>query len=464
MKKSKIISGAVAAFLAITFVGSLATASMENQSQNLISCGDETEVSTTSEETVSKAVPSVAEEGENLDIVDELPANSDGTPKEATIEGVSDEALITELPDASTYTVSPVAANAPMNPPKITTVLQPLKSGWNDQLSVWNNLKRSASYGRVVTDDAYTIVCRNVEAEMGADYCLEALKAQAITAYSFIKYQKKPPSLPLADNVSDIVKYAVSCVSGYAVMYDGYYAQTVYGASCSGVTASAKEIWGAYIPYLISLPCQVDAIYNKADYGNSTYYKSAEIARYVKAYTGITLTGDPNTWFELIRSPAGYVSYVGIGGKGYVTGENFRMRVMDYQIKSENLYINYDAATDTFIMTTFGYGHGVGMSQTAAHYLGKYYGWGWQQIVHYFYPGVYIEQVAFDTETDTATSDTEQIETATETDTETETDLTDTQTDTDSEVETETETETETDTQTETDSESTDTENENTEE
>ena len=455
MNKSKIISGAVATFLAAVYFISMAT-SAQNTAQDLITDKEDesaSTVSTTSDETVSKSLHDLSDEQNGE------PKNIENMPREATIEGASQDDLITVLPDASTYTVAPVAAGSKMSPPVISEILPPLKKGWNDQLSVWNNLKKSASYGRVVTDDAYTIVCRNVEAEMSGESNIEALKAQAITAYSFIKYQKRPPSLPLSDYVSDNVKYAVSCVSGYAVMYNGYYAQTVYGASSSGVTASAQEIWGAYIPYLISLPCQVDAVYNKEDYGNVTYYKSSEIAKYVKDYTGISLSGDPNTWFNLIRSPAGYVSYVGIGGKGYVTGENFRMRVMNYQIKSENLYINYDAKTDTFIMTTFGFGHGVGMSQTAAHYLGKYYGWNWQQIVHYFYPGVTIQKVVDDSDTNTkAVSETDVQSKPIQQDTAT--DIPNTDSETATETDSDSQADTQADSDTATDSEIADTDSE----
>ena len=309
------------------------------------------------------------------------------TPKPSS----SQSTTTTTTPSKTTTTTTTPKPTTTTTTPQTTTTAQP-QIAWAGNLTVKNNLSYSSDYGKVVTADAYTIVCRNVQAEMGPSYHPEALKAQAITAYSYIKSMGRAvPSLPLADKVSSEVKNAVSAVNGYAVAYNGAYAQTVYFASSGGATANAQEVWGGYIPYLVSVPCPVDAQYSNY-YGVTKTFTSAQMSQYVKNSTGVALTGDPNTWFNVIRSSSGYVNYVNIGAQGSVTGQQFRANVMSYKILSANFTITYDSASDLFTIKTFGFGHGVGMSQTGANYYAKYNGWTYKQIITHFYKGTTIER------------------------------------------------------------------------
>lgn len=50
-----------------------------------------------------------------------------------------------------------------------------------------------------------------------------------------------------------------------------------------------------------------------------------------------------------------------------------------------------DVAPDNFAFTTYGYGHGVGMSQNGANHYASYSGWNYQQILQHYYPGTYIQ-------------------------------------------------------------------------
>lgn len=326
-------------------------------------------------------------------------SSSTETPKPSTttskVTSTTTKATTTTTKPATTSTTTKATTTttkATTTTTKATTTTTVAQTGWSGTLTVKNNLSSSSSYGQTVTQDAYTIVCRNVEAEMGSSYHAEALKAQALAAYSYIKTHNGS-SLPLADNVSEAVKKAVSAVNGYAVLYNGSYTQTFYSASSGGNTANSSEVWGgASIPYLISVPCPVDAQYSP-NYGVTTTYSSSQIAQYVKSATGVELSGDPSGWFNLTRSSSGYVNYVDIGGKGRITGLQFRSNVMQYKIKSHNFKISYSANSDLFTITTYGYGHGVGMSQSGANYYAKYYGWNYQQIIYHFYPGVSISRV-----------------------------------------------------------------------
>lgn len=71
--------------------------------------------------------------------------------------------------------------------------------------------------GKTVKGSAQNIVGRVVEAEMGASFREEALKAQAVAAYTYIRYNNQKgtiPSLPAKSSVSAKVEDAVEQVIG----------------------------------------------------------------------------------------------------------------------------------------------------------------------------------------------------------------------------------------------------------
>ena len=66
-------------------------------------------------------------------------------------------------------------------------------------------------------------------------------------------------------------------------------------------------------------------------------------------------------------------------------------KIMDYDIRSAAFDIEYDAANDEFTITTYGYGHCVGFSQHGANILASKYGYTYDQILNFYYPGAVIK-------------------------------------------------------------------------
>ncbi len=60
-----------------------------------------------------------------------------------------------------------------------------------------------------------------------------------------------------------------------------------------------------------------------------------------------------------------------------------------------------EAQSGEFAFTTYGWGHGVGMSQNGANYYAMYSGWSYQDILFHYYPGTYLMN--------TGTAETEQV-------------------------------------------------------
>ena len=234
-----------------------------------------------------------------------------------------------------------------------------------------------------------------VEAEMGSTFTEEALKAQAVAAYSYIKYENNRgsyASLP-SKTPSEKVKNAVAAVYGQMLTYNGSVAFTPYYACSSGVTNSSAETWGGSYPYLVSVTSAYDP---PSTYKNNTVSFSADTMKsYVESALGITLNASaPESWFTLTSvNQGGYVLSMTVtdenGEAISITGRKFRETVLGYRIKSHAFTILYQ--NGTFTITTNGYGHGCGMSQLGANNYVLNEGWTYRDILSHYYPGTSLK-------------------------------------------------------------------------
>ncbi len=258
--------------------------------------------------------------------------------------------------------------------------------------------------GEIVSGKALDIISRIVQNEIGGTFAPEAIKAQAVAAYTHVKYNNthnNNPSVRLADSVSDSVKVLTASVIGQAVYYNGEIIQAVYSASSAGYTASSGVVWGNPLPYLQCVYCELDAEYDP-NYGRTKKFSSTDIKDRIYNTTGISVSGNPADWIKTVdyaegkyvgnMTIGGYDSYVNSSGKTVnIDGRVFRERIMSFDIRSSAFDVSYDAAADEFTVTTYGYGHGVGLSQNGANNLAKYWGWDYKQILEFYYQGTVIK-------------------------------------------------------------------------
>lgn len=314
------------------------------------------------------------------------------TEEDVALEDDSDtETAETEiLPDITT--VPPVPASDviihiddpvyPVTETTVTTVAVP-----GEDISTSETL--TARYGGSVhTDDAYELVCKIVNNEISGSFSDEAIKAQAVAAYSYVKYHNVnglTPSVLVKENPSQRIRDMVSSVWGRCCYYNGKVAQTVYMASSSGYTASSKNVWGGDIPYLIGVACPFDAE-SDPNYGVRTKFSESDIRSALEKGLGITLSDDPSQWLKVTAYIDGnYVSQVNVDGQKIITGRKLRENILNYQLKSASFDVAYEDGC--FVFTTYGWGHGVGMSQNGADILAKM-GYTYDQILKYYYTGI----------------------------------------------------------------------------
>ncbi len=173
-------------------------------------------------------------------------------------------------------------------------------------------------------------VAEIVNREIGPSFHEEAIKAQAVAIYSYIKYYhndshdlkgKKNPSQKIIDACAEVL--------GEALYYNGNYAMTMFYASSGGITANCADVFSMDIPYLRSVASEYDAAYDP-HYGEVVYYSVEQLRRKLQNAYGIHLSANPENWIRIVEGNGGYVNKVIIDGQVTVRGNSFRS-VMDFK-------------------------------------------------------------------------------------------------------------------------------------
>ena len=183
------------------------------------------------------------------------------------------------------------------------------------------------------------VLSKIVFAEVGGTMSYEAIKAQAVAAYTYIKYNGDDSSdLRGKPNPPQIVIDACSEVLGEALYYDGEYALTMFSASSGGCSSNCYEVFYQDIPYLRSVPSDYDGAYDP-HYGTITYISADVLRNKIESRYGITLSGDPGSWIQPIYSEqTGYATDVLIDGQMYVRAYAFSLAL---GLKSSKFNISY---------------------------------------------------------------------------------------------------------------------------
>ncbi len=183
--------------------------------------------------------------------------------------------------------------------------------------------------------DIVSMVCN---AEVGSSFNVEAIKAQAVAAYSYIKYSGGSTNgMAIKPNPDQKIVDAVKSVIGQAVYYDGRFALTQFYASSGGTTASCKDVFYDDIPYLRSVGCDVDAAYDPY-YGLVTAISVDTLRTRIQNKYCITLSSDYSNWIQLVEGDGGYIADVVIDGQKTVDGYAFARAI---GLKSGKFTIQY---------------------------------------------------------------------------------------------------------------------------
>ena len=152
-------------------------------------------------------------------------------------------------------------------------------------------------------------------------------------------------------------------------MYNGNIINAVYSASTAGYSTTSEDIWGVSYPYLKRVKSEFDD--KDPNWGIETTYTKDEVKERIESQTDIKLSDDVKNWFKIDSAFSGkYISAVTIDGHTSCTYEGSEARITGitlcnlFDVKSNAMEISYKDGVFTF--KSYGWGHGVGMSQFGA--------------------------------------------------------------------------------------------------
>lgn len=250
-----------------------------------------------------------------------------------------------------------------------------------------------------------------VAGEMPAKFELEALKAQAMAARTYIirrivakDYSDVPGGAYVTDTVKNQVFYddgqrranwgkdyaakmkkirqAVLETEGKVLTYKGKPINATFFSASNGYTQDSEDYWGDVIPYLRSVKVPWDK--NSPKYKLEMTIPLNEVEKRLGVHISQAASGS-SSWYKVLdRSASEHIKKLKVEDKTF-TGKELREKLglsstaFDWKLEGSELQV-----------TTYGSGHDVGMSQWGAQGMALE-GKKAPEIVQYFYKDVEIE-------------------------------------------------------------------------
>lgn len=246
-------------------------------------------------------------------------------------------------------------------------------------------------------------------AEMSADNHIEALKAQALVAftYAYHKHIQNKNSGNDYDLTNDTTldqgyldkkgreakwgeKYSqneekiiklIKEIDKELIVYEDNPILAAYHAISAGNTETALNVWGTDYPYLQNENSVCDLL--SPDYMSEVTVTQEDFIKKIFGEQTEINIDSTNCIGEIKKSESGTVLSIMINNNkfsGIKLREIFNLRSAAFDVVFKN---------GNFVFTVYGYGHSVGMSQFGANYLAQQ-GSGYKEIIKTYYRGVNI--------------------------------------------------------------------------
>lgn len=265
--------------------------------------------------------------------------------------------------------------------------------------------------------DLETYLYGVLSGEMPSDFDLEALKAQAVAARTFVVYKqqsKKPSQHPNSVVCTDYrhcqeyksykelkeskgdewmnnsypkIKQAVDDTKGQIIAYNDKPILPLYFSTSSGKTENSEEVFSEKYSYLQSVDSPYDKLSPK--YVSTLKITNKDFVNVIrKSYSDIKI--EENNLSSQIKvtetSAGGAVEKIKIANKE-ISGRDVRSI---FNLNSANFEVNFEKDYIDFVVK--GYGHGVGMSQWGAAGMAND-GYLYYEILGHYYTGTTIKDL-----------------------------------------------------------------------
>lgn len=259
-----------------------------------------------------------------------------------------------------------------------------------------------------------------VAAEMPASFKIEALKAQAVAARTYVYKRMRSKggtgcSLHKEADVCDDpthcqawistgqmlkkwgifafyhyyskISQAVNSTSGMIILYQGKPIDPLFHSTSGGKTENSEDVWGNFVPYLRSVTSPGEEASPKF-IAIKQLPVSEVVSKIRQKWPDISIDPQkPESQWEVIeRSEGGRIKKMRIGNR-IVNGTEIREL---FELNSTNF--KWERNKDQIKFTTIGYGHGVGLSQYGANAMAEK-GASFVDILKHYYTGIEIKKI-----------------------------------------------------------------------
>lgn len=241
--------------------------------------------------------------------------------------------------------------------------------------------------------------------EMPVSFEIEALKAQAVAARTYVMKRlvnNKNSDYDIIDttlnqvyldndelkkkwgnnyvNYINKLKTAVLETSGEYITYKDNIIDALFFSTSVGATENSEEVFVSALPYLRSVDSSWDAEVSPVFSENNTFSLK-------EFYNKLNLTYSNNLSIDVLQTTS-----TGRIKKIKINGTTFNGTAVAGKLGIRSDYFNISRDNDTVLVTTKGYGHGVGMSQYGAEAMAKK-GYTYDKILKHYYKDVDIKKI-----------------------------------------------------------------------
>lgn len=255
-----------------------------------------------------------------------------------------------------------------------------------------------------------------VAAEMPAAFPVEALKAQAVAARTYVLKRltaggvmnSEHPGADVCDDPRHAqawlsrgqmrerwgainyyryyykIRRAVDATTNMVITYNGKLIDPVYHSACGGRTEDSGAVWKYSVPYLKSVNCPYETDPRPVQTASFTLDQARKALGVDLAAVPVSTGGSPVKITG--RTDTGRVSTVEVGGvelPATLVRQRLGLRSTNFGCRLED---------DKLVFTTVGYGHGVGMCQYGAKGFAEH-GYSYEEILKHYYTGVEVEEL-----------------------------------------------------------------------
>ena len=241
--------------------------------------------------------------------------------------------------------------------------------------------------------------------EMPVSFEIEALKAQAVAARTYVMKRlvnNKNNDYDIIDttlnqvyldndelkkkwgnnyvNYINKLKTAVLETSGEYITYKDNIIDALFFSTSVGASENSEEVFVSALPYLRSVDSSWDAEVSPVFSENNTFSLK-------EFYNKLNLTYSNNLSIDVLQTTS-----TGRIKKIKINGTTFNGTTVAGKLGIRSDYFNISRDNDTVLVTTKGYGHGVGMSQYGAEAMAKK-GYTYDKILKHYYKDVDIKKI-----------------------------------------------------------------------